>query len=88
MPTNTEFKSSRQQSTPNATTSFRVLIYSRVSSPHQAQHGHSLEAQPEDFGAWAEAQGWVVVGQLTHPGRTGRNADREGFNELMEALRV
>ena len=59
-----------------------------MSSPHQAQHGHSLEAQPEDLGAWAEAQGWHVVGEMTDPGRTGRTADREGFNELMEALRV
>ncbi len=70
------------------TSPFRVFIYSRVSSPHQAQHGHSLEAQPEDLGAWAEAQGWHVLGELTDPGRTGRTADREGFNELMEALRV
>ncbi len=67
---------------------FRVFIYSRVSSPHQAQHGHSLEAQPEDLGGWAEAQGWHVLGELTDPGRTGRTADREGFNALMEALRV
>ena len=70
------------------TSSFRVLIYSRVSSPRQAQYGHSLEAQPEDLEAWAEAQGWRVAGKLTDSGRTGRTADRVGLNELMQALRV
>ncbi len=87
---NSKPKSTPVQSPSNGrpTSSFRVFIYSRVSSPHQAQHGHSLEAQPEDLRAWAQAQGWHVVGELTDPGRTGRTADREGFNELMEALRA
>ena len=83
-------KSPPVQSPPDgrSTSSFRVLIYSRVSSTHQAQHGHSLEAQPKDLRAWAEAQGWIVIGELTDSGRTGRTADREGFNELKEALLV
>ena len=88
MLTNTELKSPPAQSPSNRTSSFRVLVYSRVSSPHQAQHGHSLEAQPEDLGAWVKAQGWQIVGEMTDPGRTGRTADREGFNQLMETLRV
>ena len=81
-------KSPLVQSPRAGRSSFRVFVYSRVSSLHQARHGHSLEAQPEDLGTWAKAQGWQVVGELTDPGRTGRTADRQGFNELMEALRV
>ena len=66
---------------------FRVLLYSRVSSPRQAQHGHSIEAQPEALRASSKAQGWRVVGELSDPGKTGRNADREGFKALMAAVK-
>ena len=69
-------------------TPLRVLLYSRVSSPQQAQHGHSIEAQPEALRAYAKAQGWRVVGESTDPGKTGRNAEREGFKALMEAVRA
>jgi site-specific DNA recombinase len=67
--------------------SFDVLLYSRVSSARQAREGHSIEAQPEDLRRWAEARGWSVVGELADPGRTGRNADRQGFNLLMDLVR-
>ena len=41
---------------------FRVLLYSRVSSLHQVQTGHSLDAQPEALSAWAESVGPVPKG--------------------------
>ena len=66
---------------------FRVLTYSRVSSPQQVRTGHSLEAQPEALLAWAESQGWHAVGEIADPGRTGRNADRQGFTDLMDAIK-
>ncbi len=66
---------------------FRVLNYSRVSSLQQVRTGHSLEAQPEALGAWAESQGWHVVGEIADPGRTGRNAERQGFADLMDAIK-
>jgi DNA invertase Pin-like site-specific DNA recombinase len=65
---------------------FRVLLYSRVSSQHQVQTGHSLDAQPEALSAWAESNGWRVVGEISDPGRTGRNTQRQGFNDLMKAI--
>ncbi len=37
-----------------ASPTFRVLLYSRVSSQHQVQTGHSLDAQPEALSTWAE----------------------------------
>ena len=67
-------------------TPLSVLLYSRVSSLQQAQHGHSIEAQPEALRAYSKAQGWRVVGELSDPGKTGRNADREGFKALMEGV--
>ncbi len=66
-----------------STSSFHVLIYSRVSSPHQVQHGQSIEAQPEALKAFSRAQGWTVVDEISDPGRTGRTGDREGFRALM-----
>ena len=67
--------------------SFRVLLYSRVSSPRQATYGHSIEAQPEELATWSEAQGWYVVRQISDAGRSGRTADREGFAALMDLVR-
>ena len=66
---------------------FRVLLYSRVSSPRQAAHGHSIEAQPEELTTWTKALGWCVVGQISDAGRSGRTADREGFATLMGLAR-
>ena len=66
----------------------RVFIYSRVSSAHQAEHGMSIESQPEALRSWAESQGWHISGELTDPGRTGRNDEREGFQSLMRSLKA
>ncbi|MEE8159847.1 MAG: recombinase family protein [Dehalococcoidia bacterium] len=72
---------------PSSPGAFRVLLYSRVSSPRQASHGHSLEAQPEELTNWTEALGWSVVGQISDAGRSGRTADRKGFAALMDLIR-
>ena len=69
------------------TRQFRVLLYSRVSSPAQAKHGHSIHIQPENLTGHAEAHGWAVVGEVSDAGRTGRNDEREGFKKLMQALK-
>ena len=78
----------RHEESANAPASpFRVLIYSRVSSSSQAQHGQSIEAQPEALKSCATALGWTVVGEVSDPGKTGRTSDREGFQMLMSALK-
>ena len=41
----------------NSSLSFRVLLYSRVSSTYQVRHGQSIEAQPEALRGFARAQG-------------------------------
>ena len=69
-----------------ATGPFRVVLYSRVSDPRQAAHGHSIEAQPENLTAWAAAQGWCVVDHISDPGRSGRTADRQGYAALMDLV--
>ncbi len=76
-----------EESASAPTSPFRVLIYSRVSSSSQAQHGQSIEAQPEALKFYATALGWTVVGEVSDPGKTGRTSDREGFQMLMSALK-
>ena len=78
---------SPSQRDDNSQKSFRVLVYSRVSSPQQAQTGHSIKDQPEALRSYAKAQGWRVVGECTDPGKTGRNADRDGFKALMDSIK-
>ena len=65
----------------------RVLLYTRVSTPRQAQKGYSLEEQLHDLRDHAKSQGSQVVGEITDPGKSGRSADREGFQALMKAVR-
>ena len=48
----------------------------------------SIESQPEALRSWAESQGWHISGELTDPGRTGRNDEREGFQSLMRSLKA
>ena len=66
---------------------FQVLLYTRVSTPRQAQKGYSLAEQLQDLRCHAETQGWQVVGELTDHGKSGRSADRQGFQALMKAVR-
>ena len=61
--------------------SFRVLLYSRVSSTYQVRHGQSIEAQPEALRGFARDQGWTIVDEISDRGRTGRTADKRGFQE-------
>ncbi|MCH9009614.1 MAG: recombinase family protein [Chloroflexi bacterium] len=71
----------------NSSLSFRVLLYSRVSSTYQVRHGQSIEAQPEALRGFARAQGWIIVDEISDRGRTGRTADREGFRSLQSSLK-
>ena len=85
-PTGTTQSKRHPESAVQSSPGFRVLLYSRVSSPYQAQHGQSIEAQPEALRSFATTQSWKVVGEVSEPGRTGRTSDREGFRALMSAL--
>ena len=72
----------------NSTRQFRVLLYARVSTPQQAREGYSIQEQPEALRAYADAYGWTVVGEYMDAGRSGRTAARDGFEQLMAAVRL
>lgn len=62
----------------------RVAKYKRVSTDDQAREGFSLPAQDERLEAFAKAQGWVVVGDYTDDGFSGRNTNRPAYQRMME----
>jgi site-specific DNA recombinase len=60
--------------------------YVRVSTEEQATHGHGLEAQERAIRAFADSQGYELVGVVADPGVSGatRPAERPGFAQLLE----
>ncbi|MEA3403082.1 MAG: recombinase family protein [Armatimonadota bacterium] len=63
-----------------------VLIYCRVSTPDQAEHGYSLPAQERLCRERAEARGDAVVGVIRDPAQHGDDPDRPGLREAHERL--
>lgn len=57
----------------------KVLLYVRVSTDAQVQHGHSIEAQLEALYEYVEAKGLEVAGEFIDRGLSGRTQDREEF---------
>lgn len=59
--------------------------YVRVSTEEQAAHGHGLEAQERAIRAFAESQGYELVGIVADPGVSGatRPGERPGYGTLI-----
>jgi site-specific DNA recombinase len=62
----------------------RVAIYIRVSTPHQAEEGYSLEAQEKTLREHCEVKGYEVVGLYADKGRSGKNVS--GRPELQKLI--
>ncbi len=61
----------------------RVALYLRVSSVEQAK-GHSLDSQRAELRAWAESEGWAIVGEYEDPGASGTSVQgRDGFQRMI-----
>jgi len=63
--------------------SLRVALYVRVSTEEQAREGFSLRAQRDRLHAYCEARGWVVAGDYTDDGYTGRDDRRPFYQQMM-----
>lgn len=63
----------------------RVIIYARVSTDAQAEHGVSLEAQVARCQAYAELHEFEVVATITDA-RSGKSLDRPGWREVAALL--
>lgn len=67
-----------------------AVIYVRVSTEDQAQSGLGLEAQLEACRAMCVARGWVIAGEFSDPGVSGRTDPlaRDGFSGALDAYRT
>jgi site-specific DNA recombinase len=79
----------RAASSAKAAIATIAVGYTRVSTEEQAERGHGLEVQDKAIRAFAESQGYQMLGLWSDPGVSGsvRPADRPGFAELLSAIR-
>ena len=75
---------------PTAGNVKRCAIYIRVSTAEQRVEGWSLEAQRASLAAFAQAQGWKVVGVYADAGKTARKRlkDRKAIFQLLEDVKA
>ena len=66
----------------------RAAIYTRVSTPGQAEEGESLEMQKERLVSYAKAQGWKVVKVYEDGGYSGGTTKRPGFQQMVADARL
>ncbi len=64
------------------TPKMRAAVYTRVSTPGQAEEGESLEMQKERLVSYAKAQGWKVVKVYEDGGYSGGTTKRPGFQQM------
>ncbi len=60
-----------------------AIGYVRVSTDEQARDGLSLDAQAARVRAYAEAKGLPLVEVVSDEGRSGKNLDRPGLQDLL-----
>lgn len=63
----------------------KALIYARVSTDEQAEHGYSLRHQTEACQRYADIHGLDVV-DIISDDYTGMKIERPGFSELLSKL--
>src|SRR5260221_9302124 len=66
----------------------RVILYTRVSTDKQAEHGLGLQVQDKALRAWAKAGGHKIIAALSDAGVSGSNGldTREGLAAAFIAL--
>ena len=65
---------------------FRVAIYTRVSTEDQAKEGFSLDAQLDKLRAYCKARGWEIAGEYVDDGYSGRNTKRPAYQRMMQEM--
>ena len=63
----------------------RAVIYARVSTQEQAEHGYSLPSQIEACQKYVQEQGWDLVGEpITDAGISGAVLERPGLERIRD----
>jgi site-specific DNA recombinase len=68
--------------------SLAIVGYARVSTLEQARHGESLETQKQRIRRFLDRPGVDLVDIIVDDGKSGKNLDREGFQEVLRRLRT
>jgi site-specific DNA recombinase len=63
-----------------------TLAYCRVSTEEQAEEGFSIEGQTERLRLYAQLRGLGEVTVVTDPGKSGKNMERPGLQQVLAAV--
>ncbi len=63
-----------------------AVLYARVSTNEQAQHGYSLRQQMERLREWAEAECYEVLGEVEDAGHSEANLERPGPDKVRDLV--
>lgn len=65
----------------------KVVIYIRVSTSEQAQHGFSIDEQRERLISYCKAMGWEVVSVYVDGGYSGKDMNRPGLQKMISEIK-
>lgn len=65
----------------------KVAIYIRVSTKKQVEEGYSLDAQKERLEKLCETNGYIIYKIYSDEGKSGKDTNRPGFQEMMQDMR-
>jgi DNA invertase Pin-like site-specific DNA recombinase/rubrerythrin len=65
----------------------RAVIYSRVSTEEQAEHGTSLQDQQERCEAYCRAESWTIADRFIDDGVSGATTERPELTRLLSLAR-
>ena len=64
----------------------RAILYARVSTDEQAKSGYSLAQQMEALRAYADSEGYEILGEVTDPGQSGASLARPGMDRVRDLV--
>jgi site-specific DNA recombinase len=64
----------------------RAILYARVSSAEQHEHGYSLRQQKQALQEFAEREGYEIVAETEDGGQSGVGLERRGLDKLRDLV--
>jgi len=74
----------RPRAVDEGSRTIRAALYTRVSTEDQAKEGFSLRAQRSRLLAYCKVRRWIVAGEYTDDGHTGRDVKRPAYQRMMQ----
>src|SRR5215203_90390 len=64
----------------------RAILYARVSSDEQREHGYSLRQQRQALREFTGREGYEIVAEIEDGGHSGASLERRGLDELRDLV--